>query len=54
MVDIAINGLASQSTDTSPAALASVNNGALLFKDTADYHTPCHIQWGNATSEMDW
>lgn len=51
MVDMALNHLASTSTDISSATLASDAGGTLLFKDPADYHKPCGIQWGNHTSE---
>ena len=54
MIDLAINDLASLSTDISDSQLASDDNGTLLFKDQSDYHPPCDIDWGNHTSEMDW
>ncbi|KAK8844591.1 hypothetical protein IAR55_006438 [Kwoniella newhampshirensis] len=52
MVDIAINGLASTSYSLDAATLASDDNGSLLFKDPADYHPRCGIDWGNHTSEQ--
>jgi hypothetical protein len=54
MVDIAINGLATRSSDASAASLAASNNDHLLFKDASDYHPKCDVDWGNHTSEMDW
>ncbi len=54
MVDIAINGFASLSSDLSPASLASDDKGTLLFKQTDDYHPLCAVDFGNHTSEMDW
>ena len=54
MVDIAINALASLSTNISDSALQSDDSGTLLFKQTANYHQSCNIDWGDHDSEMDW
>ncbi|WVO13546.1 hypothetical protein L204_101167 [Cryptococcus depauperatus] len=52
MTDIAINHLASTTYSLSVESLKSAAGGALLFKDPADYHPRCGIQWGNQTSEQ--
>ncbi|KAJ6546233.1 putative alpha-amylase AmyA [Mycena vulgaris] len=50
MVDLALNHLASRSSDISPDQLAA-DEGPLLFKQTANFHPPCDIVWGDRTSE---
>ena len=52
MFDLVLNHAAGLSTDISASTLAADANGTLLFKDTADYHPACSIQWGNHTSEQ--
>ena len=54
MVDLAINDLASTSSDLSANTLSSDDSSTLLFKDPSEYHPLCGIDWGNHTSEMDW
>ncbi|WVF66368.1 hypothetical protein IAT40_001108 [Kwoniella sp. CBS 6097] len=51
MVDIAINALASTNPSIDVGALASAAQGNFLFKDPANFHKRCGIQWENRTSE---
>ncbi|KAJ7935184.1 putative alpha-amylase AmyA [Mycena leptocephala] len=50
MVDVALNQLASTSSDISRAQLLA-DEGPLLFQNTVNFHPPCDIVWGNRTSE---
>ncbi|KAJ6491781.1 alpha-amylase AmyA [Mycena vitilis] len=52
MVDVALNQLASVSSDISRAQLLA-DEGPLLFQNTADFHPPCDIVWENRTSERE-
>jgi alpha-amylase len=53
MVDVALNQLASTSSDISRAQLLA-DEGPLLFQNTVNFHPPCDIVWGNRTSEAVW
>nr|XP_031859871.1 uncharacterized protein CI109_004719 [Kwoniella shandongensis]KAA5526943.1 hypothetical protein CI109_004719 [Kwoniella shandongensis] len=52
MVDIAINALAATTYSLDATALASADDGTLLFKDPSDYHPRCGISWGDHDSEQ--
>ncbi|KAJ7147826.1 putative alpha-amylase AmyA [Mycena crocata] len=50
MVDVALNHLASRSSSITQAQLTA-DEGPLLFRNTANFHAPCDIAWGDRTSE---
>ncbi|WVQ76873.1 hypothetical protein IAR50_006547 [Cryptococcus sp. DSM 104548] len=50
MVDIAINALSSASYTLTSDSLSAANDGTLLFKDPADFHPECQIDYSNETS----
>ncbi|KAJ6593404.1 alpha-amylase AmyA [Mycena capillaripes] len=52
MVDVALNQLASTSSNISRAQLVA-DEGPLLFQNTENFHPPCEIVWENRTSERE-
>lgn len=54
MVDVAMNALASTQNDLSDSALASAEDGNLLFKHGDDYHSSCNIDYNDENSVHNW
>ncbi|TYJ55528.1 hypothetical protein B9479_003800 [Cryptococcus floricola] len=50
MTDIAINALSSTSYTLTSDSLSAANNGTLLFKDPANYHERCQIDYSDEVS----
>ncbi len=52
MVDIVVNNIASLSNKTDAASLEA--QPEVFWKDPADYHTACPIDYNNMTSVEQW
>lgn len=51
MVDVAVNHAASTTTDISNASLARAAGGRLQFKQQANYHPACKINYGSGEND---